>query len=779
MGFTKEIIDLSGLDDNQIKSKLSELNIALTPEEGKKIQNEMLGRPPSLAELVLFSIQGSEHCSYKSSRNHLKQFITEGPDVVLGAKEDAGVVAITTDKKGHRWCVVMSHESHNHPSQIVPYEGAATGVGGNVRDVMCMGAEVIACSDSFRFGEIDSNKTKWIHDGVIAGVAGYGNPLGIPNIGGDIYYDSGYNDNCLVTLVTLGIVREDHIIHSYAPKKSNGYDLILLGKPTDNSGFGGASFASLELEEEKKEQNKGAVQEPNAFLERHLLKSTYSLFKYLQKNNLCEKVGFKDLGAGGVACASVELAETSGYGSEVWLDKVHIGMNDLHPSVYLCSETQERFMWVSPPELTEKIVKHYNQDFDLPNVSSGAKASVIGKIKDDKNYVVYNNGEKIVDALAEEVTKGFIYDREYKKPDNVFKEPKISTPDDLNIILKKMISHENIASRAVVFESYDKQVQGRTIIESGMSDAGVMAPFNSDEYPEEIRKVGIALSTDHNPNQSKINPYLGGINATLESMRNVAAVGATPHALSDCLCFGNPEKPHQMWEFVEAVKGVSDACKGVKLKEHPESPTPIIAGNVSFYNESKSNSIPPSPIISCLGKMNNVDRAITMSFKKINSKIFMVGQRKDELGGSLYYNLFGELGANVPSPDLNEVKDQIYAITDCIDNKLIESCHDISDGGIAVALSEMTFENNIGCSVTIPGILSIEKLLFSETGGFIIEVEDSKTENVSEIFNNHNINLELIGETCKNQRLVVNDAINMEVEEIKSLWTNGLREKIK
>lgn len=342
-----------------------------------------------------------------------------------------------------------------------------------------------------------------------------------------------------------------------------------------------------------------------------------------------------------------------------------------------------------------------------------------------------------------------------------------------------MISHENIASRAVVFESYDKQVQGRTIIESGMSDAGVMAPFNSDEYPEEIRKVGIALSTDHNPNQSKINPYLGGINATLESMRNVAAVGATPHALSDCLCFGNPEKPHQMWEFVEAVKGVSDACKGVKLKEHPESPTPIIAGNVSFYNESKSGSIPPSPIISCLGKMNDVDKAITMSFKKINSKIFMVGKRKDELGGSLYYSLFGELGANVPSPDLNEVKDQIHAITDCIDNELIESCHDISDGGIAVALSEMTFEYNIGCSVTIPGTLSIEKLLFSETGGFIIEVEDSKIENVNEVFNNHNINLDLIGETSKDQKLVVNDAINMEVEKMKSLWTDGLREKIK
>ena len=464
MSFTKETIDLSGLNNNQIKSKLSELNIALTPEEGRKIQEEMLGRPASIAELVLFSIQGSEHCSYKSSRNHLKQFITEGPDVVLGAKEDAGVVAIAKDNSGKRWCIVMSHESHNHPSQIVPYEGAATGVGGNVRDVLCMGAEVIACSDSFRFGDINHNKTKWIHDGVVAGVAGYGNPLGIPNIGGDIYYNSGYNDNCLVTLVTLGIVREDHIIHSYAPKNADGYDLILIGKPTDNSGFGGASFASLELEEEKKEQNKGAVQEPNAFLERHLLKSTYALFEYFQKNNLCEEIGFKDLGAGGVACASVELAETSGYGSEVWLDNVHIGMEDLHPSVYLCSETQERFMWVCPPSITPKIIDHYNTKFDLPTVSSGAKASVIGKIRDNKNYVVHNGDEKIVDALAEEVTKGFLYDREFESPNHIFKEPNISAPKNFNKILMDMISHENIASKSVVYESYDKQVQGRTII---------------------------------------------------------------------------------------------------------------------------------------------------------------------------------------------------------------------------------------------------------------------------------------------------------------------------
>jgi len=494
MAFTSEIIDFSRLESDAIQTKLAELNIPLTPEEAMKIQNEMLGRAPSLAELVLFSIQGSEHCSYKSSRSHLKQFTTEGPDVILGAKEDAGVISVATDHEGHRWCVVMSHESHNHPSQIVPYEGAATGVGGNVRDVMCMGAEVIACTDSFRFGDINRNKTKWIHDGVVAGIAGYGNPLGIPNISGDIYYHEGYNENCLVTLVTLGIVREDHIIHSYAPKNADGYDLILIGKPTDNSGFGGASFASLELEEKKKEQNKGAVQEPNAFLERHLLKSTYALFNILKEKNLINNIGFKDLGAGGIACASVELADTSGYGSEVWMDKIHIGMENLHPSVYLCSETQERFMWVSPPELTNFIVDHYNTAFDLPGVSAGSMASIIGKIRNDGQYIVHNGNEEIVNAPAKDVTEGFLYNRPFEQRETTFLEPNLSEPLDYNQVLLNILSHENMASREPVFEQYDKQVQGRTQMETGVADAGVMSPFNSEKYPSEIRNVGIALS---------------------------------------------------------------------------------------------------------------------------------------------------------------------------------------------------------------------------------------------------------------------------------------------
>jgi len=777
MAFTKEIVDFSNLDTQGIKKKLAELNIPLTPDEVIKIQNEMLGRAPSLPELVLFSIQGSEHCSYKSSRTHLKQFTTEGPDVVLGAKEDAGVVAVATDQIGNRWCIVMSHESHNHPSQIVPYEGAATGVGGNVRDVMCMGAEVIACTDSFRFGEINNKKTKWINAGVVSGVAGYGNPLGIPNIGGDIYYHSGYNENCLVTLVTLGIVREDHIIHSYAPQNADGYDLILIGKPTDNSGFGGASFASLELEEDKKDQNKGAVQEPNAFLERHLLKSSYALFDIIKEMGLIDKVGFKDLGAGGVACASVELAETSGYGSEVWLDRVHTGMEGLHPSVYLCSETQERFMWVCPPDITQLILDHYNKTYNLPAVSDGAMASQIGKIRSDGQYVVHYNGETIVDAKANQVTRGFLYERKFTAINKKNDTPELSQVADYSSILLKLLSHENIASRKSVYDKYDKQVQGRIMMESGLADSGVMAPFNSKNYPKEIRQTGIALSTDHNPLYGMVDPYWAGVNAVVESMRNVAAVGATPHAITDCLCFGNPEKENQMWEFVESVRGISDACSTITLKDNPSHATPIIAGNVSFYNESRSGSIPASPIVSCLGKINNINKTIGMAFTSIGSNIIMVGQRKNEMGGSTYFHLNNELGSDLPKPDLHEVKNQIYALTDCIDNNRVLSCHDISDGGIAVALAEMTFNNNIGCKVSIECNLRVDETLFSETGGFLLEASDENLDNITKCFSEYDLEVFVIGKTVSNN-IMINDALNISIDQGRDAWENGLTNKL-
>lgn len=773
-----EILDFNQLARADILAALKKYNLVLTPDEVLTIQNTILKRPPTLSELVLWSIQGSEHCSYKSSRKHLKTLTTDGPNVILGAKEDAGIVEVARDRLGKRYGVVISHESHNHPSQIVPYEGAATGVGGNVRDVSCMGAEVIAVADGLRFGEIDRQKTSWVQEGVVAGIAGYGNPIGVPNLAGDVYYDPGYNDNCLVTVVTLGVVHEDHVIHSYAPKNAENHVYILVGKPTDNSGFGGASFASTELVEEHKEKNKGAVQEPNAFLKRHLLKANNALYKILQEKNLIDKVGFKDLGAGGVACATVELAEAGGYGAEIDLEKVPTSMEHLHPSVILCSETQERFMWVVPPELVDLILTHYNQTFALPEISSGAQASVIGKIRTDGQYIVKYLGQELVNARASDVTKGIVYDRPYFAPERRFMEPTLASVADFNAMLLKLLSHENIASRAPIFEMYDKQVQGRTVIESGEADAGVMQPFNEEKYPEEIRYTGIALSLDQNPRYNKIDPYWGAINAVVESARNVVSVGASPQALTDCLCFGNPEKPEQMWELVESIRGIADAAKAIGVKEHPGVPLPIISGNVSLYNESKQGAIPASPMISCLGNMKDVRKAITKHFKQAGSYIVLIGERRDECGGSIYYDLQSELGANIPKPNLETIAAELHAVLKAIQSGYVLSAHDISEGGVAVALAEMSFKKQLGAKIHIASDLSDEKILFSETGGFILEIARSQLDAVKTLFNGKQIPFYVIGETTKDPQLVMQECIRVSVQDAYRAWENGLREKL-
>lgn len=775
---TPDVLDFSQLSNNELEQLLQQYHLGLSPDEALTIQHALLKRPPTFAECVLWSIQGSEHCSYKSSRKHLKEFVTQGPHVILGAKEDAGIVTVATDDQGIRYGVVVSHESHNHPSQIVPYEGAATGVGGNVRDVCCMGAEVIAVADSLRFGDISRAKTHWIHDGVVSGIAGYGNPLGIPNLAGDVYYDAAYNENCLVTVVTLGIVREDHVIHSYAPANAQDYVFILVGKPTDNSGFGGAAFASATLKEEHKERNKGAVQEPNAFLQRHLLKANYALFKWLRENEWLDKVGFKDLGAGGIACASVELAEAGGYGAEIDLEKVQTSMTDLLPAVILCSETQERFMWVVPPTLVDTILTHYNETFALPSVSEGARATVIGKIRTDGKYVVNYRGKELVHANAHDVTKGIVYDRPFISKTQTLVEPDLASPRDFNAVLLNLLAHENIASRAPIIETYDKQVQGRTQVEAGWADAGVMQPFNEDKYPEEIRQVGVALSLDQNPRYNKIDAYWGAVNAVVESVRNVVAVGAMPLAITDCLCFGNPEKPEQMGEFVDSVRGIIDACRAITLKEFPQATLPVIAGNVSFYNESAQGAIPPSPMISCVGAIPDVAKTITYDFKRPETTLVLIGERKNECGGSVYYQLHDVLGAELPKPDLSLISREIHAVHAAMQKGLILSAHDISEGGVAVALAEMSFKNKLGVKVDISGDLATEKKLFSETGGFILEIARDKMKELRALFAEQQLPFTVIGETMLEPRLQMNAVIDMPIQVAKAAWENGLRDKL-
>jgi len=774
--FTPPILDFSGRSRNQQIELLQQHHLNLSVEDALFLQHSLLKRPPTRAECVLWSIQGSEHCSYKSSKTHLQNMPTQAPHVILGPKEDAGIIAVAKDNQGLRYGLVVSHESHNHPSQLVPYEGAATGVGGNVRDVVCMGAEVIALGNSLRFGAVNRHQTKELQTGVVAGIAGYANPIGVPTIAGDVSYHPQYNGNCLVTLVTLGIVREDEVIHSYIPAGITQPVFILVGKPTDGSGFAGASFASASLDDSH--NNRSAIQEPNAFLKNHLLKAHYALFAHLKKMNRLHEVGFKDLGAGGIACASIEMAATSGMGANINLDNVPTLMPDVPPEILLCSETQERFLWVVPKDLTDFILDHYNGTYALGDIALGAMAQCIGNATADGIYTVRYKNSTLVQVCANALTTDLIVDRPYFASPPTLHEPVITTPDNYNQLMLRILAHEQIASRAPVFEHYDQLVQGRTVFAAGEADAGLVQPFNEDAYPKEIHQVGVALSLDHCPGYNLIDPYWGAINAVVESARNVVAIGATPLAITDCLCFGSPEKPEHLWAFTEAVRGLIDACHAIGLKEDAQTPLPIISGNVSFYNESAQTVIPPSPMISCIGSIGDVARAITPDLKKRDSLILLVGERLNECGGGVYYSLHDHLGAQCPKPNLLTIGNELRAMHEVITQGLILAAHDISEGGLAVALAELTFKNEIGVSITLPGDLTPEQKLFSETGGFVLEIEKECLAEVQGFFEAYSTPLFLLGHTQDNACLEIHPWINLPIAEAKKHWQNGLRDKL-
>lgn len=773
---------LSQLSDHELLELLKKYAIGLTVDEARTVEQGILKRSPTLTELIAFGIEGSEHTSYRSSRKYLSMFHTTGQHVIVGPGEDAGVVWI--DKVGGRdYCIVVGHESHNHPAQVVPYEGAATGVGGLVRDVVCMGAKVVAVADPLRFGDIQLNKTKWMANSVIAGIAGYGNPLGIPNLAGDTYFNESFNTNCLVNVAVLGTVPQDAIIHSKAPINAAGYNYILVGKATDNSGFGGAAFSSSELAEANTAANKAAVQEPNAFLERHLLTSTYDLFRILQEQNLLGEVGFKDLGAGGILCATVELAEAGGYGAKIDLAKVPVALEQLSAAVLLMAETQERFMWVASPKVTELILKHYNDTWDLPQVSFGARAAVIGTVQTG-NYQVTYQGDTVVNVSAADLTAGLRYDRPLKAKSYLEGEPSWQEVKNIEETAVAVIAHPAVACKKVVYEHYDKNVQGLVEIEAGMADAGVIAPLI-----EEGSGVGVALSVDGNPRYGKISPYWQGVNAVVEAMRNVTAVGATPWCLTDCLNYGNPEKPEQMWEFVEGVRGVAEAAKSLRIKEY-NSPVPIVSGNVSLYNQTQDQAINPSAIVGCFGRLADVSTAITPDFIQPGNYICLVGDRKNELGGSVLYDLFHMYGYNVPKPDLGHVEKELWFMQGAIQAGLIPTCHDISDGGMLVTLAEMCFggrgELRTGIEIDlalVPDVkLTATQKLFTETGGFIVEIDPQVFLSLQRQAEEAGVSLHQIGTIRSDEMFIVKQGettvIDITVGALAQEWLNGLRKKL-
>jgi phosphoribosylformylglycinamidine synthase len=786
-----EYLKFSEMTDEEVKNTLKKYKIVLTVPEARKIETDILKRSPTLTEAVVWGIQGSEHSSYRSSRPFLKMLPTEAPNVILGPKEDAGIVEFARDGED-RWGLVMSHESHNHPSQIVPYEGAATGIGGNVRDVCCMGARVVACMDPLRMGNPEKNECRVITNEVVRGIAGYGNPIGVPNLGGDIIFSDAFNNNCLVNVLTFGIVKESEVIHSYVPEEAAevGYDIIIIGKPTDNSGMGGASFASLELDEKDKEANKGAVQEPNPFLKRHILASTYDLFERLKKMGKLDKVGFKDHGAGGNICSTVEQVVGRGFGADVYIDKIHVDMEGLHPSVIAASETQERFAWTCHPELTQMILDHYNVKWELGKVAKNAKASLVGKVKPGGQYTMWYKGEKVVDAQAKDITEGLQYNRPTKAKDySHLKEPEISEESlDLNKICVQLLGARNICSRHTVFNKYDKNVQGNSIIEAGEADAGVIAPLLEKEgVSPEIQKTGVAVASDGITRYSNISPYWQAADAVVETMRNVACVGASPIALTDCLNYNNPEVPELMWEFAEGVRGITDACNAIELKEYPGYPTPIISGNVSLYNQ-----IDATAVIGCAGTLKDFNKAITPQLKGEGNRLFLLGDRKDELGASEFYHLLGHLGKNVPQADFKQAKNEIYTVIDAIDQGLIESCHDISEGGLLVTLAEMTMPHprfgggrmgvKADLSETGKGLKTYQKL-FSETGGFVCEVTSNNVDKFKEICKNYSLSPIELGEVLSESDFVVTDdgkeVISQPLSVLQKAWLESLAKQLK
>ena len=777
-GVDIEAIPITSMSDKDISMFIKKNSLALKVSECRKIV-ELIGRDPTLTEIHMFNIEWSEHCSYKSSKETLKLLPTSGPTVILGPKEDAGIIKFA-NVDGEQYGIVISHESHNHPSQVVPYEGAATGIGGNVRDVLCMGARVIASADPLRFGDTNGknrNYVKYVANAVVDGIAGYGNPLGIPILAGDVYFNPSFDENCLVNVVTLGIIKEKEIIHSAAPENSEGYDIVIVGKATDNSGFGGAAFASLVLDEDEEEYNKGAVQVPDPFLKNVLIRATEAVFKEARKKGI--KLGFKDMGAGGIMCSTSEICDAGGFGADIDLDKVHVSMKNLPPYIIGCGETQERFTWVSPSSFTPVILKIYNEDFELPMVAEGAQAKVIGKVTKSTEYILKHEGKVVCNVPVNVLTQGIRYNRERKEIKRNFKEPSLKEPSDYNKVALKILAHPNVASKARIYKHYDTEVQGMAVIRAGEADAGVQAPIPGCY-------AGVALTVDHNPKYSRINPYLGGVNAVAEAMRNIAAVGAIPYGMTDCLNFGNPEVPEAFNDFVESVKGIADAAKRICLKDDGESAVPFVSGNVSFYNESvKGKQIDPSPIISCVGYIKDYRKAITMKLKDIDSGLFIAGERKDELGGSVYYDVNNEAGANVPSIDFEKEKKRIYAVIDCINSGLFLSCHDISDGGLLTTVSEMILggeaDGLIGAEINLDfSDLKTDKIMFSESSGFVFEVSKEDIEKVKSIFKSYNLEIIELGKTNKTKSLIINKEnkkiINLIIEDMKKSWTTGVVE---
>ena len=713
-------------------------NHGIKPHEYKKIIS-LIGKEPNLLELGIFSAMWNEHCSYKSSKKYLKTLPTKNKKVIQGPGENAGVVDIEDDD-----ALVFKIESHNHPSYIEPYQGAATGVGGILRDVFTMGARPIATLNSIHFGNHNHPKTKNLLNGVVSGIGGYGNCIGIPTVGGEVKFDNSYNENILVNAMAVGLVKKNKIFYSKAKKVNQ--PVIYVGSKTGRDGIHGASMASAEFDENADEK-KPTVQVGDPFTEKLLLEACLELMK---DDSI---ISIQDMGAAGLTSSSVEMASKGNLGIEIDLDKVPCREEKMTPYEMMLSESQERMLLIlnsGKEENAKKIFNKWGLDF-----------SIIGKTTSSKNLVLNFNRKEVANLpLSSLSSDAPVYDRKWKKnliskkknlPKN-FKSLKISES------LKKILISPNNSEKSWVWEQYDHTVMGDTVQKPG-GDSSVIRIHEKNK--------GVAMTVDSSSHYCLADPITGGKQVVCEAWRNLISVGSKPIAITNCLNFGSPEKDEIMGQFVETIDGISQACKYLDF--------PVVSGNVSFYNETQSKAISPTPTIGGVGLIKNLDYMTTINLKEIGSYILVVGKTLGHLYQSEFFREVLEI-KDGPPPEINlfNEKNNGLLIQTLISKKLVNSVHDISSGGILVALSEMCISGKIGANIKVPrNNISLHEYLFGEDQSrYLIEINEENNVEVSKILQKNNIYYEIIGKTQKDS-LYLNNEFNIklnDLSELNSFW---------
>ncbi|AGP51599.1 phosphoribosylformylglycinamidine synthase subunit PurL [Streptomyces rapamycinicus] len=666
--------------------------LGLKQEEYERVR-AILGRRPTGAELAMYSVMWSEHCSYKSSKVHLRQFGEKAPEsdaLLVGIGENAGVVDV-----GQGYAVTFKVESHNHPSYVEPYQGAATGVGGIVRDILAMGARPVAVMDPLRFGAADHPDTKRVLPGVVAGIGGYGNCLGLPNIGGEVVFDPCYQGNPLVNALCVGVMKHADI--HLAKASGTGNKVILYGARTGGDGIGGVSVLASETFDDSKPTKRPAVQVGDPFQEKLLIECTLEVFK----EDLVE--GIQDLGGAGLSCATSELASAGSGGMRVELDTVPLRDSSLSPEEILMSESQERMCAIVKPEKVDRFLE-ICEKWDVI-------ATVIGEVTDGERLEIYWHGEQIVDVPPRTVAhEGPVYERPYARPewqdalqaDDAGKLPRPATAAELREQILKVIGSPNQSSKSWITDQYDRFVQGNTVL-AQPEDSGMVRV-------DEETGLGVAVATDGNGRYAKLDPYAGAQLALAESYRNVAASGAKPLAISNCLNFGSPEDPAVMWQFAEATRGLADGCLTLG--------TPVTGGNVSLYNQTGEVAIHPTPVVAVLGVIDDVARRTPIAFAEEGQLLYLLGDTAAELGGSAWSQVIHDhLGGLPPKVDLERERLLAEILISASRDGMVDAAHDLSDGGLIQALAESCLRGGKGARIVVPDGLDPFVLLFSESAG--------------------------------------------------------------